>query len=62
MRYGALRGAAIFALNRGAKISGMIHNTGEGGISPYHLEGGGALTWQLGTSYNGARTKAGAFD
>ncbi len=61
MSFGSLSGPAVEALNRGARIAGCLHNTGEGGISPYHLHGGD-LIWQLGTGYFGARTPAGAFD
>lgn len=61
MSYGALSRAAIEALNRGAKAGGFYHNTGEGGISPYHLSGGD-LVWQIGTGYFGCRTSDGRFD
>ncbi len=49
------------ALNGGAEAGGFAHNTGEGGISPYHLEKGGDLIWQVGTAYFGCRTKDGNF-
>lgn len=62
MSYGALSKNAIFALSKGAKVGGFYHNTGEGGLSPYHLEGGGDLVWQIGTAYFGCRTKDGDFD
>ncbi len=61
MSYGSLSSAAVNALNRGAKICGCLHNTGEGGISPYHLQGGD-LTWQIGTGYFGCRRPDGGFD
>jgi len=51
MSFGALSRNAILALNKGAKQGGFYHNTGEGGISPYHLEGGADLVWQIGTGY-----------
>lgn len=54
MSYGALSDAAIRALNGGAKLGNFYHNTGEGGISPYHLENGGDLCFQVGTGYFGA--------
>ena len=57
MSYGSLSKNAIMALNGGAKISGFAHNTGEGGVSPYHLEPGGDLIYQVGTGYFGARNK-----
>lgn len=62
MSYGSLSDNAIRALNRGAAKGGFAHNTGEGGISPYHLEGGGDLIWQVGTGYFGARRTGGGFD
>lgn len=61
MSYGALSNNAILALNEGAKIGNFAHNTGEGGISPYHLKPGGDLIWQIGTGYFGCRTKDGKF-
>ncbi len=61
MSFGSLSSAAVEALNRGAKIAGCLHNTGEGGIAPHHLHGG-ELIWQLGTGYFGARTADGGFD
>lgn len=62
MSYGALSKHAILALNMGAKIGGFYHNTGEGGISPYHLKEGGDLVWQIGTGYFSCRTPQGLFD
>lgn len=62
MSYGALSRNAISALNRGAKLGGFYHNTGEGGLSPYHLEGGGDLCWQIGTGYFGCRDASGNFE
>lgn len=62
MSFGALSQNAILALNRGAKAGGFYHNTGEGGISPYHLEPGGDLVWQIGTGYFGCRDARGHFD
>jgi len=61
MSFGALSSNAISALNQGAKIAGCLHNTGEGGISPYHQQGG-ELIWQLGSGYFGARDADGRFD
>jgi glutamate synthase domain-containing protein 2 len=60
MSYGALSKNAIMALNRGARKGRFFHNTGEGGISPYHLEGGD-LVWQVGTGYFGCRDEYGHF-
>ena len=62
MSYGSLSKAAITALGRGAKAGGFYHNTGEGGLSPYHLETGADLVWQLGTAYFSARDERGYFD
>lgn len=61
MSFGALSNRAILALNKGARDGGFSHNTGEGGISPYHRENGGDLVWQIGTGYFGCRTKSGGF-
>lgn len=62
MSFGALSANAILALNKGAKAGGFYHNTGEGGLSDYHLAGGGDIVWQLGTAYFGCRDKKGNFD
>ncbi len=61
MSYGSLSANAIEALNGGAKIGNFAHNTGEGGISPYHLKHGGDLIYQIGTGYFGSRGKDGDF-
>jgi glutamate synthase domain-containing protein 2 len=61
MSYGSLSQNAIRALNRGALQGGFAHNTGEGGLSPYHLEAGGDIFWQIGTGYFGCRDKKGNF-
>eukprot|EP00940_MAST-03C_sp_MAST-3C-sp2_P000951 g951.t1 len=62
MSYGALSDNAILALNKGAKLGGFSHNTGEGGISRFHLEPSGDLVWNIGTGYFGCRSKDGRFD
>lgn len=62
MSYGSLSPNAIEALNLGAKIGGFYHNTGEGGVSPYHLKHGGDLVWQIGSGLFGCRTHSGEFD
>ncbi len=62
MSYGSLSSAAVESLNGGAALGGFAHNTGEGGISPYHLKNGGDLIYQIGTGYFGCRTKDGNFD
>lgn len=60
MSYGALSKTAISALNQGALKGNFAHNTGEGGISSFHLLGGD-LVWQIGTGYFGCRNKDGSF-
>jgi len=62
MSFGSLSPNAILALNGGAKDGHFAHNTGEGGISSYHLEPGGDLIWQIGTGYFGCRNAEGGFD
>jgi len=62
MSFGSLSKNAVLALNGGAKKGGFAHNTGEGGLSPYHLELGGDVIWQIGTGYFGARDKQGNFN
>jgi glutamate synthase domain-containing protein 2 len=62
MSYGALSANAIRALNKGAKLGGFFHDTGEGGVSPYHREFGGDLVWEIGSGYFGARAADGSFD
>ena len=62
MSFGALSKTAITSLSNGAKLNGFAHNTGEGGISPYHVKGGGDLIWQIGTGYFGCRDNDGNFD
>jgi glutamate synthase domain-containing protein 2 len=61
MSFGSLSKNAILALNGAAKNGGFAHNTGEGGLSPYHLEPGGDLIWQIGTGYFGCREPDGRF-
>lgn len=60
MSFGSLSWAAVKAMNRGAAISGCLHNTGEGGVAPHHLHGGD-LIWQIGTGYFGCRAEDGGF-
>ena len=59
--FGSLSAPAIEALNRGAALAGCMHNTGEGGLSPYHRNGGD-LVFQIGTAYFGCRDEHGRFD
>ena len=60
MSFGSLGARAVEALNRGCAIAGCLHNTGEGGVSPYHLHGAD-LILQLGTAYFGSRGSDGKF-
>ncbi len=60
--FGALSPPAIEALNKGARMGGFAHNTGEGGIALSHRAGRGDLIWQVSTGYFGCRTKDGEFD
>jgi glutamate synthase domain-containing protein 2 len=62
MSFGALSPNAIRALNRGAKLGNFAHDTGEGGVSPYHKEAGGDLIWEIGSGYFSARAPDGSFD
>jgi glutamate synthase domain-containing protein 2 len=62
MSFGSLSKNAIEALNLGAYKGGFSHNTGEGGLSPYHLKHGGDLVWQIGSGLFACRTKDGEFD
>lgn len=61
MSYGALSKPAVRALSRGAKMAGCWLNTGEGGLAPYHLEGGCDIVFQIGTAKYGVRDKDGNF-
>ena len=60
--FGSFGARAIMAFNRGAKLGGFAHNTGEGSISPYHRIHGGDLIWQIASGYFGCRTADGDFD
>lgn len=62
MSFGSLSKNAIMALNGGAAMGHFAHNTGEGGISPYHDKYKGDLIYQIGTGYFGCRAKDGNFD
>lgn len=62
MSFGSLSATAVEALNLGAKLGRFYQDTGEGGISPYHLIHGGDIVWELGTGYFGCRTRDGRFD
>ncbi|TQJ92261.1 FMN-binding glutamate synthase family protein [Streptomyces sp. SLBN-31] len=62
MSFGSLSANAVLALNGGAAAGGFAHDTGEGGLSEYHLRPGGDLVWEIGTGYFGCRTPEGDFD
>ncbi len=62
MSYGSLSKPAIQALSHGAKLAGCYLNTGEGGLAPYHLEGGCDVVFQMGTAKYGCRDEAGLLD
>ncbi|MDG4863148.1 FMN-binding glutamate synthase family protein [Streptomyces sp. T-3] len=62
MSFGALSSNAVLALNKGAAAGGFAHDTGEGGLSEFHLRHGGDLIWEIGTGYFGCRTGDGNFD
>jgi glutamate synthase domain-containing protein 2 len=61
MSFGALSANAIRALNRGARLGGFAHDTGEGGFSAYHRENGGDIVWEIGSGYFGCRHDDGSF-
>ncbi|WOJ96061.1 glutamate synthase-related protein [Congregibacter brevis] len=61
MSFGSLSNNAVRALNRGASLGSFYHNTGEGGVSDFHLEHDGDLVWQIGTGYFGCRQVDGSF-
>ena len=62
MSYGAISKPAVLALSNGARLAGCWMNTGEGGLSPYHLEGGADLVFQIGTAKYGVCDAQGALD
>jgi glutamate synthase domain-containing protein 2 len=62
MSWGSLSAAAIRALNEGARRGHFYHDTGEGSLSPYHLEKGGDIVWEIGSGYFGCRNAEGRFD
>jgi len=59
MSYGAISAPAVRALSKGAAMAGCWMNTGEGGLSPFHLEGGCDIVFQIGTAKYGVRDKEG---
>lgn len=61
MSYGSLSANAILALNKGAQMGGFAHDTGEGGVTPYHRRYGGDLIWEIGSAYFCCRNADGSF-
>ena len=62
MSFGALSKPAVLALSNGARMAGCWLNTGEGGLSPYHVQGGADIVFQIGTAKYGVRDKEGNLD
>jgi len=62
MSFGALSSHAVLAMNKGAAMGGFAQDTGEGGLTPYHLEHGADVIWEIGSGYFGCRTPEGRFD
>jgi len=62
MSYGSISKPAVLALSRGAREAGCWYNTGEGGLSPYHLEGGCDIVFQIGTAKYGVRNDDGSLN
>jgi len=60
MSYGAISKPAVLALSNGSRMAGNWMNTGEGGLSPYHLEGGADIVFQIGTAKYGVRNEDGS--
>lgn len=61
MSYGSLSANAILALNQGARMGRFAHDTGEGGVTPYHRRHGGDLIWEIGSAYFSCRNADGSF-
>ena len=59
MSFGAISKPAVLALSNGSRMAGNWMNTGEGGLSPYHLEGGADIVFQMGTAKYGVRDQDG---
>jgi hypothetical protein len=62
MSYGAISKPAVLALSNGSRMAGNWMNTGEGGLSPWHLEGGADIVFQIGTAKYGVRNEDGGID
>ncbi len=62
MSFGALSSRAVLAMNKGAKLGGFSQDTGEGGLTEYHLHYGADVVWEIASAYFGCRTQEGLFD
>ena len=62
MSFGALSANAVMAMNKGAAMGEFVQETGEGGLTKYHLEYGADLFWEIGSGYFGCRTEDGHFN
>jgi glutamate synthase domain-containing protein 2 len=62
MSFGSLGANAIMALNKGAKMGGFAHDTGEGSLSLHHRKYGGDIIWEIASGYFGCRKEDGTFD
>lgn len=62
MSFGALSSRAVLAMNKGAALGGFAQDTGEGGLSPYHLEHSADVIWEIGSGYFGCRHPDGCFN
>ena len=62
MSFGAISKPAVLALSNGARMAGVWMNTGEGGLSPYHIEGGADIVFQIGTAKYGVRNADGSLN
>lgn len=62
MSFGSLSANAILALNQGAAMGNFYHDSGEGGLSRYHMSHGGDLVWEIGSGYFGCRHPDGSFN
>lgn len=62
MSFGSLSANAVLAMNRGARMGDFVQETGEGGLSKYHLASDADLFWEIGSGYFGCRTEEGRFD
>jgi glutamate synthase domain-containing protein 2 len=62
MSYGAISKPAVLALSNGARMAGVWMNTGEGGLSPWHIDGGADIVFQIGTAKYGVRNADGSLN